>query len=740
MANRVELDVIADVRNATAGLRGVSQQVGGLRQAVKSGAGAFKGFLGATAVVKGAELVKRGIGTVITEAGNLEQSVGAIDAVFGKSAGEMQAFGKTAATSVGLTRNEFGELATTLGASLKNAGIKDFAGETQGVIKLGADLAAQFGGSTAEAVSAVGSLMRGEADPIERYGVSINQTAVNAELAAKGQDKLKGAALRQAQAQARLRLLFQQTADAQGAFNREGNTWAHVAQVGKAVALDYAAKIGNVLLPYLTTIGQWMLAKLPAAADAVQAGFQRVKAALAPLQPILEAVIGFIKNNPETVKAFAITLGVLAVAVGVVSAATAAWNAILAANPIGLIIVAIAALVAGVVYAYNHFETFRKVVNTVWAAIKKATKIAWELIKKYVITPVKDLPKNLRIIGDRIIRFLSAAWNKVKSDATRAWQLVQRYVITPVRDLPANLRAIAMRIGSFLIAAWNKIKSDASRAWQLVQRYVITPVRDLPRNLRIIAMRIGSFLIAAWNKIKSDASRAWQLVQRYVLGPIRSLPSNVRAIANRVRSALSSAWNAARNATVNMWRGIVSAVRSRINDVVNKVRSIRSKVWSATRNAGQWLRTAGRNLVTGFINGITGSIGAVIDRARRIARAAINAVKNTLGIRSPSRVFRGLGEYVTEGLALGLDDRAIGREAVRLADALTGGFGRPKLAADLTADMAEVTRQRNAATGGNTYHLTVEVAPNVAPADVGREIVRYLRAFEDATGRQVVSA
>lgn len=63
--------------------------------------------------------------------------------------------------------------------------------------------------------------------------------------------------------------------------------------------------------------------------------------------------------------------------VGVVTLATKAWAAIQAlldaamdANPIGLVVIAVAALVAGVIYAYTHFKTFRDIVNDVWGFLK----------------------------------------------------------------------------------------------------------------------------------------------------------------------------------------------------------------------------------------------------------------------------------------------------------------------------------------------------------------------------------
>src|SRR5699024_5417041 len=110
-------------------------------------------------------------------------------AVFGKSFDTLNAASKKAATQLGLSRNEYLQLATVVGAGLKGQGLADYAGQSQKLLKLGADLAAQYGGSTKDAMEALASFMRGETDPIERYGVSLKQSDINARLAAKGQSK-----------------------------------------------------------------------------------------------------------------------------------------------------------------------------------------------------------------------------------------------------------------------------------------------------------------------------------------------------------------------------------------------------------------------------------------------------------------------------------------------------------------------------------------------------------------------
>lgn len=194
----------------------------------------------------------------IKAASDTQQAFGAIDSVFGKNSATVKGWANNAATQVGLARSEYGNLAVVLGSMLKNTGIEDYSTKTNSLIKLGADLAATYGGSVNDAVGAVGALIRGETDPIEAYGVSINQAKVEALLASQGLSKLTGTAKTQAEQQARLTLLTQQTTAAQGAFGRETDTLGGQQQRLGAKFTNLKDTLGQKLLPVATQVTTWL--------------------------------------------------------------------------------------------------------------------------------------------------------------------------------------------------------------------------------------------------------------------------------------------------------------------------------------------------------------------------------------------------------------------------------------------------------------------------------------------------
>jgi hypothetical protein len=225
-------------------------------------------------------------------ASNLQQQAGAVDAVFGANAEKMHAYAKDAAETVGLAQSEYSQLASVLGSQLSNAGFAGDAltGTVDGLVKQGADLAAQFGGSTADAVSALSSVLKGETDPIERYGISIKQSDISARLAAQGQDKLTGSALKNAQAAAALALVSEQSASSVGAFGRESETAAGKQATLGAKWENLKATLGEKLLPAFTLAATFV-------EDKVLPAFEKLTEKGGPLATILGNVGTFIKDE-----------------------------------------------------------------------------------------------------------------------------------------------------------------------------------------------------------------------------------------------------------------------------------------------------------------------------------------------------------------------------------------------------------------------------------------------------------
>jgi hypothetical protein len=242
----------------TSSLTGASGALGGVAEAAGPAGIAIAAVAGASVIAV------KGIVNLAQQASGLEQAIGGSDAVFRDTSQAMQDFAKDAAQSAGLSQRAYLEMATVVGAQLKNLGfsISESAAMTAELTARGADLAATFGGSTADAVESIGSALRGEMDPIEKYGISLNQAALNAKALELGLWSGKGALDSHSKAVVINTLIMEQSADAAGQFARESDTLAGQQAKLSAEWENMTTALGGGVLPLVTdflTVGNFLV-------------------------------------------------------------------------------------------------------------------------------------------------------------------------------------------------------------------------------------------------------------------------------------------------------------------------------------------------------------------------------------------------------------------------------------------------------------------------------------------------
>lgn len=210
-----------------------------------------------TEFVAGGLFVK-GVNDTIQAASRQQQAIGATEAVFKSYASTIDSFAASSADAYGISSSAARELTSQIGSLLKGFGFSTEAAAQQSVVlaKLGADLSATFGGKPEEAVQALGAAMRGEFDPLERFGVSLNVTQANLKAVELGLATSTDKVDLNARAQAALAIIMERSADAQGQFAREADTYAGQQARASAAAEDAKAKFGEQLLPVMTRVQQ----------------------------------------------------------------------------------------------------------------------------------------------------------------------------------------------------------------------------------------------------------------------------------------------------------------------------------------------------------------------------------------------------------------------------------------------------------------------------------------------------
>jgi hypothetical protein len=245
----VRVAVVGDAAQLQRELQKAEGKLSGFGQNAKK-----SGDILRTALFGGVVLI--GAQKLVKAAGDLEQSIGGTAAVFEQAAGPINEFAKGAADLVGLSENAARSLTSRLGASLKGAGLSAEEAAKQSVFltKTGADLAATLGGNTNDAVSALGSALRGEFDPLERFGIALKASEISAKAVSMGLAESESSVSAYAKGQATLALITERSTFAQGQFGREADTAQGQQQRAAAAMEDASARLGKSLLPVYTQI------------------------------------------------------------------------------------------------------------------------------------------------------------------------------------------------------------------------------------------------------------------------------------------------------------------------------------------------------------------------------------------------------------------------------------------------------------------------------------------------------
>ena len=193
------------------------------------------------------------MGESINAAAEYEDSLSAVGVIFGEEMiPQMEAWGESAAQNFGASKQEAIGAANVIATLGKSAGLagEDLVGFSQEMVQVGGDLASMFGGTTQEAITAVGAALRGESEPIRRYGVLLDDATLRQRAFEMGLISTTNEALKPQQkvlaAQAEI---LAQTSDAQGDFARTSDGMANTQRELAAEMENLNIEIGQKLLP-----------------------------------------------------------------------------------------------------------------------------------------------------------------------------------------------------------------------------------------------------------------------------------------------------------------------------------------------------------------------------------------------------------------------------------------------------------------------------------------------------------
>ena len=373
----------------------------------------------------------------------------------------------------------------------------------------------------------------------------------------------------------------------------------------------------------LTLLVRW-LKSLPAPIQQAIVTFALLAAAVGPILLAFGKLITFgikVKQNFAILKGAisvlssgimglldtAITALYVFVTDTLIPALSALWG-VLMANPIILVVAAIAALVAGFIWAWNNIDGFKQFWIDLWENIKTVASNAIQGLQNFF---TQTVPQMISDIGNWFSNLPETIWY---------WLCY----------------AVAYAV------LW--VAQMAQKAYEAGSKFVqnaITFIQQLPGKvwtwLTTTISRVGNWVVQMASKAQQAGSRFLHNVSTF----IQQLPGRVWSfLLSTIAKVISFAVQFAQ-------KGREAAQRFKDN-IINGISSLPGKMVSI-----------GSNIIHGIITGITNAAGNLFSTMQNIASRALNAAKDALGIHSPSTVFRDMvGKMIPAGVTVGIEANA----------------------------------------------------------------------------------
>ncbi|MGX7200066.1 phage tail protein [Enterococcus nangangensis] len=667
-----------------------------LVKGVQTGAKAVAVVGGVAMATAGATLVKS-----MNLAGELEQNLGGSVAVFEKYANEMQQTGVNAFKTMGLSQSDFLATANVMGSLFQGTGftVKESMDMTSEAMQRASDVASIMGIDIDSAMQSVAGMAKGNFTMMDNLGVAINDTTIGNYALSKGIEKSTQEMSIQEKVGLANQLFLEKTAKYAGNYAKENDTLSGSLQTAKGALSNFMSGAGDIdavvdswmnfgsvagkmakelapkLFKGLLQAIQTLVPKIPGIAADLAENFASVLAemfgdgardAFGVLYDTIVASIDGLKSAFDFIVKYKDIFTPIAVGIGAVVAGLSAYNAItkiatgiqtafnivLSANPIALVIMAITALVAGLTYFFTKTETGKEIwqkfmdflvntwnsiketavnvftavsefFSTTWAAIKDFFVNTWNSIVEFM-TPIIETIKNVITVGFMLIQsIIEGVITFVTSIIQAGWNIIQAVFQTVMNIIQSIIDAVWGAIGDKVMAVMTSIQNVISTVWSVISSVVSTVVNAIKDTVGVAWDWISSKTNAAFNTVKSVVSTIWNAIKSVISTVVENVKTVVSNVWNAISSITSSIFNAVKGVVTSVWDNIKSTISNVVNTVKNKV----TEVWNGIKSTTSSVFNGIKDVATNVWNNIKSAMTAPVEAAKNTISGIIDKIK-----------------------------------------------------------------------------------------------------------------
>lgn len=428
---------------------------------------------------------------------------------------------------------------------------------------------------------------------------------------------------------------------------------------------ELAISFGELLMPAIRAIVGWIqqfVDWLNGMDEGTKKAVVTVALLAAALGPVL-IVVGKVISAVGTIMSI---VPKIAGVINTVKTAFAALNVTMLANPIVLIIAAIAALVAAFIYLWTHCEGFREFWIGLWENVKAAAVAVWNGLKD----------------------FFAAAWNGIVSVAQTVWNSLAAFFTGLWDGIKNVVTTVVTAISDFLTVAWNTICSVISTVLTAIHTVVSTVWNGIVSAVTTIVNGILSVISAVWNAIQTVITTVVTAISGFLTGAWNGIRTVITSVVNGIHGVVTSVWGAIQNAVVsivngirstvtNVWNSICSVVSSAVNGLKTTVGNAFTAMWNGIRSTVSGIYNSiksgfdqavgfitglassawnwGADIVNGIANGIRAAVGNVVDAVRSIADKIAAFLHFSVPDEGPLHEYESWMPDFMAGLARGID-------------------------------------------------------------------------------------
>ena len=314
------------------------------------------------------------------------------------------------------------------------------------------------------------------------------------------------------------------------------------------------------------------------------------------------------------------------------------FNAVMSANPIGLVVGAIAAATAALAWFFTQTETGKQIWGsfTEWfsgtfPSILASFTEAWNGITETAVAVWNNMIAFVSPIIQSVVDFIKSIWDGMSAWWTENQSLIQQTFETVWNKIQAFIQAVmpiiqtiiqsAMNfLAPFIELTWKNIGVAVTTVWELMKNSIQTSINIIQGIIRAVMQIINGDWSGAWETIKGIGETIWNGMVNAGRIIFHGFSQALANIWNFIQTTASNAWEFLKSIVLSIIANIVSQAAAAWDSMINSVSNLVSIVTGIFN--GLWnidLVGAGRAIMDGFLNGLRSAWGAVTDFVGGIA-------------------------------------------------------------------------------------------------------------------------